>query len=304
MANLCCTYIVYALWISIMTEASTNPTTNSSSPNRRGSKVLSIFQIVQFKNGPCSTTGAQSGTCYTQAECDAREGTAAGTCAGGFGVCCIINLACGGMSSENCTYLAQTSSTTGTSTCQYTICPCDENICRIRFDFVTFNINGPITASAVADLSISAVTDLAGAIGDCTMDTFGITAPGNFAPPIICGFNTGQHMIVDADPDNCNEATFDFSGGGSRNWNIKVTQYACGDEQGGPDGCLQYFTGNNGTVASFNFPTQAGILDTSTTHLSSQTQTMCWRQEMNTCAICWIPVILGNDLQTHLSGKC
>ncbi|TRY74632.1 hypothetical protein TCAL_15612, partial [Tigriopus californicus] len=210
MANLCCTYIVYALWISIMTEASTNPTTNSSSPNRRGSKVLSIFQIVQFKNGPCSTTGAQSGTCYTQ-------GTAAGTCAGGFGVCCIINLACGGMSSENCTYLAQTSSTTGTSTCQYTICPCDENICRIRFDFV----------------ASGSLTTLPGAIGDCTMDTFGITAPGNFAPPIICGFNTGQHMIVDADPDNCNEATFDFSGG--------------------PDGCLQYFTGNNGTVASHSF---------------------------------------------------
>eukprot|EP00094_Tigriopus_californicus_P010203 TCALIF_09842-PA protein Name:"Protein of unknown function" AED:0.06 eAED:0.06 QI:153/0.8/1/1/0.2/0.33/6/86/131 len=25
---------------------------------------------------------------------------------------------------------------------------------------------------------------------------------------------------------------------------------------------------------------------------------MCWRQEMNTCAICWIPTILGSDEQT------
>ncbi|TRY74462.1 hypothetical protein TCAL_09847 [Tigriopus californicus] len=75
---------------------------------------------------------------------------------------------------------------------------------------------------------------------------------------------------------------------------MSVTQYNCGDEQGGPDGCLQYFTGTTGTVASFNFPTSASVLDSSATHLSSQTQTMCWRQETNTCAICWIPEILGN----------
>ena len=36
----------------------------------------------------------------------------------------------------------------------------------------------------------------------------------------------------------------------SRSWTIKVTQYACGDEdKGGPPGCLQYFTGTVGNVA-------------------------------------------------------
>lgn len=34
------------------------------------------------------------------------------------------------------------------------------------------------------------------------------------------------------------------------------------------------------------------------THLSNQCQVMCWRQEVNTCAICWIPEILGSDEQT------
>ncbi len=69
--------------------------------------------------------------------------------------------------------------------------------------------------------------------------------------PVICGFNTGQHMIVDAS-DKCNTVTFDISGGSTatRSWDIKVTQYACGEDTlGGPDNCLQYFTGTSGTVA-------------------------------------------------------
>ena len=57
-------------------------------------------------------------------------------------------------------------------------------------------------------------------------------------------------MILDAS-DQCNTALFTLGGTGStsRSWEIKVTQYECGDENGGPDGCLQYFTGNTGTFA-------------------------------------------------------
>ena len=40
-----------------------------------------------FPNDPCSG-GTKNGTCYTQAECSQRGGTNAGSCAGGFGVCC------------------------------------------------------------------------------------------------------------------------------------------------------------------------------------------------------------------------
>ena len=35
---------------------------------------------------------------------------------------------------------------------------------------------------------------------------------------------------------------------------FQTTQYVCGDEMGGPIGCLQYFTAVTGTVASFNYP--------------------------------------------------
>ncbi|XP_059078349.1 uncharacterized protein LOC131876855 [Tigriopus californicus] len=294
-------FVVVALLRGFLAETLKEPLQNSTGSKRDG-KVLSLFQIVQFQNDPCSTGATRNGTCYTQGECESRGGSSLGSCANGFGVCCAFTLSCGGMSSENCTYLVQTSTTTAINPCKYTICPCDKHICRLRFDFTNFNINGPVTASAISDVDLSAATTLGGAIGDCTTDTFTITAPGNFAPPLICGFNSGQHMIVDACPEKCNEVNFGLTGSGTRNWDIKVTQYACGDELGGPDGCLQYFTGTTGTVASFNFPTTAASLETTTTHLSNQCQNMCWRQEMNTCGICWIPEILGTDDVTGSFG--
>ena len=50
-------------------------------------------------------------------------------------VFCLVVLGCGGSASQNCTYLVQSSVTTLTSPCAYTICPASSNICRIRFDF-------------------------------------------------------------------------------------------------------------------------------------------------------------------------
>ena len=46
-----------------------------------------------------------------------------------------VALSCGKSSSDNNTYLVQTSVTALTSPCTYTICPCNKNICRTRFDF-------------------------------------------------------------------------------------------------------------------------------------------------------------------------
>ncbi len=105
----------------------------------------------------------------------------------------LVSLACGGTSSENCTYITQTSTTSSPVTsgsCEYTICKCDSDICRIRFDFTTLTVAGPTTASLG-----STVTNDGSSIGDCTTDSFSITSPGNVGSPIICGFNDGQHSI-------------------------------------------------------------------------------------------------------------
>ena len=54
----------------------------------------------------------------------------------------LVSLSCGGSASENCTYLVQSSVTSLTSPCTYKICPCNTNICRMRFDFQVRQLKG------------------------------------------------------------------------------------------------------------------------------------------------------------------
>ena len=57
-------------------------------------------------------------------------------------------------------------------------------------------------------------------------------------------------VILDASAD-CQAATFTVNGntGTTRSWDVKVTQYACGDmDSSGPPGCLQYYTETYGTI--------------------------------------------------------
>eukprot|EP00095_Tigriopus_kingsejongensis_P008330 maker-scaffold1667_size31718-snap-gene-0.4 protein:Tk08330 transcript:maker-scaffold1667_size31718-snap-gene-0.4-mRNA-1 annotation:"hypothetical protein DAPPUDRAFT_311633" len=256
----------------------------------RDGKVLSLFQIVRFKNDPC-ISASRNGTCYTGNECTENGGVASGTCAGGYGVCCVFTLACGQTTRDNCTYLTRNNGGGGhgMAACHYTICKCSEQVCRIRLDFLNFDLAPPgLGTTVMGGVAISTnggsigdcLTDQfvitapgnvsppqicgfntgqhSGSIGDCLTDQFVITAPGNVSPPQICGFNTGQHMIVDAS-DECHVASFNLARSTSA-YDIKVTQYWCGDEMAGPDGCLQYFTGNMGTIASYNFPTQSNMV--------------------------------------------
>ena len=67
------------------------------------------------------------------------------------------------------------------------------------------------------------------------------------SPPIICGYNTGQHMYVPAS-DSCVTITIDIDTGTSvtRNWQIKVTQYECGNLNAPEQDCLQYHTAVSG----------------------------------------------------------
>ena len=53
------------------------------------SPVLSLFTIVSFKNDACTSTAGTNGTCYSSNDCSSLGGTASGSCASGFGVCCL-----------------------------------------------------------------------------------------------------------------------------------------------------------------------------------------------------------------------
>jgi len=255
-------------------------------------KAIGIFNLVQFPNDVCAGSGTQSGTCYTAEECTTRNGVASGTCADGYGVCCVITLACGGSSAENCTYLTQTAAT---ADCTYTICPRDSTINRIRLDLDMFQIASPVSPTG----SATGASELAGdapastgtkraAMGHCTVDTFSVTGA-----PTICGTNSGQHMVVDTDGTACVKASFSFGGdaGQTRSYNIKVLQFARSDmDGGGRPGCLQWFTGNTGTVSTFNWQ-GTGV---ASTHLANQDYNVCVRTNMGFCSICWAPMTTGS----------
>lgn len=247
--------------------------TNNSS---RHGRFLNLFSVIRFSNTPCSTRLGINGTCYTEKQCSEREGIAQGTCAGGFGVCCTFSTKCGGTTLENSTYL--TTDLTS-SVCRYKVCKCNPLISQIRLDFTTFELAPPFTCGS-SSTSVTCTTTDGPLIGDCIYDTFTVTTPGSTAPPVICGYNTNQHMYIPS-AELCNNIVIKMDMY-TRVWDIKVTQFEAGQhiDMVAPPGCLQWNTGTLGTVQNFNFK------DRNSFHLSSQRYSICWRRERSYCALC------------------
>ena len=55
-------------------------------------KFLNLITWVQFDNTECAGTSGDNGTCFTSNECSEIGGKADGTCATGFGVCCVLQV--------------------------------------------------------------------------------------------------------------------------------------------------------------------------------------------------------------------
>jgi len=263
----------------------------------RQRKAIGIFNVIKFPNDPCIGSGTMNGTCYTADECSTRDGIASGSCADGYGVCCTITLSCGDTTTENCTYLMQASATSpnqdppGSGVCEYTICPTTSSISRIRLDFATFDIAGPEPIAAGGFAANANTQDTNLAVGDCLTDVFTVSGA-----PQICGPNTGQHIILDTDGTKCINAIFTFSGAGTtRQYNIHVTQYDRSNSVNlaGQAGCLQYHTGNEGIVNSFNWQGVGDENGPVSTHLSNQDYKVCIRQTAGYCYICWAPIGTG-----------
>lgn len=273
--------------------------------DRKG-KFMNVFQVISFQNDPCEGSGNRNGTCYTEPECKAKGGTDGGTCASGFGICCIFTINCGEMTNENCTYFESSGATAGS--CQAEICPCNDNICQLRLDFDSFVISGPSTSTtSVAkrrknsgDITVNGLTVPVTPFTQCLTDTFSVSNPNGATPPVICGTNSGQHMYVSAG-EGCNKLTFTLgrtAGVGSsitnRAWNIKVSQYSCDYTNLAPQGCTQYFfESTSDAVQTYNYNNGNGV------HLADQDQEICVRRERSSCRICWTVV---NDADFALAG--
>jgi hypothetical protein len=270
------------------------PTKNFDSVgSKREKKLLPIFQVVRFPNDPCASTSAtKNGTCYTTEECSNKGGTSGGTCAEGFGVCCIFTLTCGSTGSENCTYFEFTSAVAA-GACRAKICKCNTNICKLRLDFTSFVITGPSTSvTSVIGLVNGVATTPDGTATtpavttntQCLTDVFSVTNQVHL--PQICGTMTGEHVFVDAS-DNCNSLDFtlgdnaiDIAAIATRSVSIKVSQLSCHDPNLPPIGCDQWFYNTDGTgyITTFNYQNKH--------HLASQKQSTCIRRERGNCRMC------------------
>ena len=94
----------------------------------------SIFQVVRFPNDVCAASSGLNGTCYTASECSSLGGSASGSCASSFGVCCVFSLSCGASTTANTSYATITtySTTTDVDPCIYTFCKTSEDVCKLR----------------------------------------------------------------------------------------------------------------------------------------------------------------------------
>merc|ERR1711997_333525 len=259
------------------------------SNDERGGKVLSVFNVVTFPNDACGASNGFNGTCYTSSECSSLGGTASGTCASSFGVCCVFSIACGGSSSANNSYaiISSYSTSTDSDPCTYTFCPTSTDVCKLRIDFDTMVLTAPSGVSSTPAAADSIT------VGDCTVDSLTVSNPGGSTPPTICGYNTGQHMFVPASVA-CNEISIDIdtlTTSTTRKWQIKVTQYECGNMMAPEQDCLQYHTSSTGTIASFNWDTSASSVASSQTHLTSQYYDICIRRARSYCSVCYSPYV-------------
>ena len=123
------------------------------------SEQFSLFSIVQFPNEECTSASSSTtnGTCYTTSECASRGGAAAGSCAAGFGVCCVISTStCSSTISTNTSYIRNpgfpsTYTPANSETCTFTISKASDDICQLRED-----PNGCLFVCLSSSLSLSA----------------------------------------------------------------------------------------------------------------------------------------------------
>lgn len=252
--------------------------------DHRSGKVISLFNVVSFKQDTCtpSTDPSLKGTCMTATECAAKSASGAsadGNCASGFGVCCVFTVKCGSHANavaNNCTYIQNAnypSADTTATDCTFTFNRIESNICRIRLDFVNTVMAGPPTTAATTVVGVG----LCSTSGDYVT----VASPTKNAIPQLCGTLTGQHMYLSTgDTGTAGSIAFTFGTAvASRTYKIKATYYSCGDLNDPGDGCLQYFTGVTGTIQSYNFA--GGVL------LDLQDYTTCIRQEQGMCTVAY-----------------
>jgi len=258
---------------------SQSPETVSEYAHIKDPRLISMLMMIRLQNAPCPSDNGSNGTCYPRNQCQQLGGIAGGTCASGFGVCCVFQKTCNTETTQNVTYFVNPEypgTYDGSIECPIQVQKVDSNICQFRLDFEEFTLAQPEPVDHI-----------------CESDIF-VVAGGRPVPP-ICGENAGQHMYVDAGPSSGNIKINIVTSGDSfaRKWKIKISQIPCNAQYRAGDSCLQHFTGMSGRIKSFNYGDPAimnmGPEFSGGLQLSAQEYSVCVRAEEGFCGIVYVP---------------
>jgi len=240
----------------------------------RDKKAFSLFSVVTFPNKECTTqmTPPMNGICVTADECQNSGdvvATKSGNCASGFGVCCLRTVEGNPGANINTalTYIQSPDFPAAVTALNNAADPPavinrafniqgGANVCQVRFDFITGDVDGPLAATVAGGNGPFA--------GDCTTDVISVTTPARGANtagigiPALCGTLTGQHLYVDVNSltGGAMAATLNIdtaAAAAARMWKILARCVNCNDEEyRAPSGCAQFHTGASGRISSFN----------------------------------------------------
>ncbi|XP_017107357.2 uncharacterized protein [Drosophila bipectinata] len=271
-------------------------TISQNETNSRQGKVIHLFPVPV--DGDClSNDGRRMGNCLNAYECRQKDGQARGECAMGFGVCCVFVANCNTTISNNITYIVSPGfpsfMPSNFSGCNLRVKMMTDDISQVRIDFHHFTLGQPNRRTGVCD-------------GDAFQ--IGGGPGGNIS---LCGQNSGQHLYYDVGaratprqstlygslrPLNGSSNSSNSNSTGDRFinidlnlanrflplriWEISVVQIPF--SQRAPAGCLQYHTGTEGLLQTFNFAENGR-------HLANQNYRICMRQELDMCSIVYQP---------------
>ncbi|XP_050072277.1 uncharacterized protein LOC126560358 [Anopheles maculipalpis] len=251
-------------------DASHRQRDDGTPPRRRSAKVLN-FLPVPVDDECLSDDGRRTGMCMNVYECRIQGGTARGQCALGFGVCCVFVATCNEEIVNNITYFVSPAFPgivpKDLGSCKLKIKLMNPDISQLKFDFIHFALGQPNRRTGV-----------------CEGDLFRLI--GGISPFDLCGQNSGQHLYYDLNPKSraeeqieleMNFASRSFA---QRLWEIRVSQIPF--SQRSPSGCMQYFTGTEGLIQTFNFAENGR-------YLANHNYRACIRQEKGMCSVSYEP---------------
>ncbi|KAL1373490.1 hypothetical protein pipiens_005164 [Culex pipiens pipiens] len=256
---------------------------NSFVPNSTESRVIeklkspltlfSLFNVVNFENAPCVARQGNLGSplqgiCYHEVQCSQLGGVPMDVCAGGFGVCCVFQLGCNDQTAQNISYFQSPGYPTAVRTkltCSLTVA-LRWNTRQVLLELIFFEMGPPRE-------------------GNCLEDQLIVTVQNTHRQyPILCGINSGQHLYLQVDREYSHflYLTAVSNSDEPKAFNIRIIQLA---ELQAPEGCLQYFTGVNGYIKSFNYDDHSVLVTRREPgYLNNLNYAICIRRTPNFCS--------------------